>query len=88
LLLTTDYPLPVLIPSHVLKASLRDTEALIEYCYECEPGATEGPEQSISRLVNPVISPSPLALPPRPNPSPNPNPNPNPDSNPNPNPRW
>merc|ERR1740117_915912 len=39
------------------EASLRDTEALIEYCYACEPGASEGPEQSISRLVNPVVTP-------------------------------
>ena len=44
---------------HVYQASLRDTEALIEYCYACEPGATEGPEQSISRLVNPVSHPHP-----------------------------
>lgn len=47
----------LLTTHHAYQASLRDTEALIEYCYACEPGATEGPEQSISRLVNPVTNP-------------------------------
>ena len=35
------------------EASLRDTEALIEYCYACEPGAADGPH----RLVNPAVTP-------------------------------
>ena len=33
--------------------SLRDTEALIRYCHDCEPAATD----EISRLVNPVVTP-------------------------------
>ena len=33
--------------------SLRDTEALIEYCYACEPAATTAE----ARLVNPVVTP-------------------------------
>ena len=34
-------------------ASLRDTEALIEYCHACEPSAAD----AVARLVNPVVTP-------------------------------